>query len=63
MCGAMNFGVADYSERAGHERAAEIAITLFAQIAEPSCFLHRALLRHEAELRPRNPDLIGRILD
>src|SRR6476646_5985629 len=47
MCGAMNLGVTDDSERAGHEQAAQIAVTLFAYIAEPVLASTRVLLRHE----------------
>jgi hypothetical protein len=35
MFGAMDLGVTDNSKRAGHEQAAQIAVTLFAYIAEP----------------------------
>src|SRR6266436_9986929 len=35
MLGAMDLGVTDDRERAGHEQAAQIAVTLFAYIAEP----------------------------
>src|SRR6266404_9739089 len=35
MFGAMDLGVTDDRERAGHEQAAQIAVTLFAYIAEP----------------------------
>ena len=35
MLGAMDFGIADDGERAGDEQAAQIAITLFADAAEP----------------------------
>ncbi len=35
MFGAMDLGLADDSKRAGHKQAAQIAITLFAYIAEP----------------------------
>ena len=34
MLGAMDFGVADYGQRAGGEQAAQIAIALFADTAE-----------------------------
>ena len=47
MCGAMNLGVTNDSERAGHEQAAQIAVTLFAYIAEPVLASTRVLLRHE----------------
>jgi hypothetical protein len=35
MLGAVDLGVTDHGERAGHEQAAQIAVTLFADIAEP----------------------------
>ena len=35
MFGAMDLGVTDDGERAGHEQAAQIAVTLFADTAEP----------------------------
>ena len=35
MLGAMDLGVADDGERAGHEQAAQIAVALFADTAEP----------------------------
>ena len=35
MFGAMDLGVTDDRKRAGHKQAAQIAITLFAYIAEP----------------------------
>src|SRR5476649_313267 len=35
MPGAMDLSVADDSERTGHEQAAQIAVTLFADAAEP----------------------------
>jgi len=35
MFSAMDLGVTDDGERAGHEQAVQIAVTLFADIAEP----------------------------
>ena len=35
MLGAVDLGIADDGERAGHEQAAQIAVTLFADTAEP----------------------------
>ena len=35
MLGAANLGIADDRERTGHEQAAQIAVTLFADTAEP----------------------------
>src|SRR5215472_2411343 len=34
MLGAMDLGIADHGERAGHEQAPQIAVTLFADTAE-----------------------------
>src|ERR1019366_7139689 len=45
--GAMDLGVTDDGERAGHEQAAQIAVTLLAYIAEPVLASTRVLLRHE----------------
>ena len=47
MFGAMDLGVTDDRKRAGHKQAAQIAITLFAYIAEPVLASTRVLLRHE----------------
>src|SRR6476661_4253540 len=49
MFGAMDLGVTDDGERAGHEQAAQIAVTLFADIAEPVLASARVLLRHDAD--------------
>ena len=35
MLGAMDLGITDDGERADHEKAAQIAVTLLADIAEP----------------------------
>src|SRR5262249_30809198 len=35
MIGAMEFGIADHRECASHEQAAQIAVTLFVDTAEP----------------------------
>ena len=35
MLGAMDLGVADDGECSGHEQAAQIAVTLFTDAAEP----------------------------
>src|SRR5450755_1471670 len=45
--GAMDLGVTDNGERAGDEQAAQIAVTLFAYIAEPVLASARMLLRHQ----------------
>src|SRR6476620_3700525 len=49
MFGAMDLGVTDDRERAGHEQAAQIAVTLFAYIAEPVLAPTRVLLRHNTD--------------
>jgi hypothetical protein len=49
MLGAMDLGVTDDSERAGHEQAAQIAVTLFAYIAESVLASTRVLLRHDTD--------------
>src|SRR5260370_705731 len=49
MFGAMDLGVTDDRERAGHEQAAQIAVTLFAYIAEPVLASTRVLLRHNTD--------------
>src|SRR5450756_639845 len=56
MFGAMDLGIADDSERAGHEQAAQIAVTLLADTAEPVLASARVLLRYHTAL-------IGRTLD
>src|SRR5664279_986513 len=47
MLGAMDLGIADDGERAGDEQAAQIAVTLLADTAEPVLAPARMLLRHE----------------
>src|SRR5580693_7120391 len=47
MPGAMGFGIADYCQRASREQAAQIAITAFADIAEPILTTARVLLGDE----------------
>ena len=49
MFGAMDLGVADDRKRAGHEQAAQIAVTLLAYIAEPVLASTRVLLRHNTD--------------
>jgi hypothetical protein len=49
MLGAMDLGIADDGERAGHEQAAQIAVTLFADTAEPVLAPARVLLGHDAD--------------
>ena len=47
MLGAMDLGIADDGECTGHEQAAQIAVTLFADTAEPVLAPARVLLRNE----------------
>jgi hypothetical protein len=49
MFGAMDLGVTNYGERAGHEQAAQIAVTLLTDIAEPVLASTRVLLRHDTD--------------
>ena len=49
MLGAVDFGVADYGQRAGGEQAAQIAIALFADTAELFPASARVLLWHEPD--------------
>src|SRR5450759_65561 len=49
MLGAVDLGIADDAERAGHEQAAQIAVTLLADTAEPVLAPARVLLRHEPD--------------
>ena len=49
MFGSMDLGVADDRKRAGHEQAAQIAVTLFAYIAESVLASTRVLLRHDTD--------------
>ena len=46
-CGAMDFSIADDGERTGHEQAAQIAVTLLADMAKPVLAPARMLLRHK----------------
>lgn len=48
MLGAMDLGVTDDGERADYEQAAQIAVTLFADTAEPVLAPARMLFRHES---------------
>ena len=45
----MDFGVADHRQCAGREQAAQIAITAFADIAEPLLAAARVLLGYEPD--------------
>src|SRR5271166_6636321 len=47
MLGAVDLGVADDGECTGHEQAAQIAVTLLADTAEPVLAPARVLLRNE----------------
>ncbi len=47
MLGAVDLGVADDGQRSGHEQAAQIAVPLFADAAEPVLAPTRMLLRNE----------------
>src|SRR5258707_12334152 len=49
MFGAMDLGVTDDRKRAGHNQAAQIAVTLFADIAEPVLASTRVLFRHNTD--------------
>src|ERR1700694_948346 len=58
MLGGVDLGIADHGQRAGHEQAAQIAVALFADTAEPVLASARVLLRHEPnpgrEVAPRS---------
>ena len=47
MFGAMDFSIADDGERTGHEQAAQVAVTLLADMADPVLAAARMLLRHQ----------------
>ena len=47
--GAVDLGIADDGECTGHEQAAQIAVTLFADAAEPILAPARVLLRNEPD--------------
>src|ERR1700730_14409860 len=47
MFGAMDFSIADDGERTDHEQAAQIAVTLLADMAKPVLAPARMLLRHQ----------------
>ena len=62
MFGAIDLGVTDDRKRAGHEQAAQIAVTLFAIL--PSLFLPPlGAVSAQYRSRPRSCALIGRTLD
>src|SRR5258707_11585104 len=48
MLGAVDLGIADDGECTGHEQAAQIAVPLFADAAEPVLAPTRVLLRNES---------------
>src|ERR1700676_1464722 len=47
--GSLYLVVTDDGERAGHEQAAQIAVTLLADIAKPVLASTRVLLRHDTD--------------
>ena len=49
MLGAMDFGIADDSEGAGHQQAAQVAVALLADTAEPLLASARVLLGDEPD--------------
>src|ERR1039458_8482343 len=49
MFGAMDLGIADDGKCAGHEQAAQIAVALLTDTAEPVLAPARMLLRHEPD--------------
>ena len=49
MFGAVDLGIADDRECTGHEQAAQIAVTLFADAAEPVLAPARVLRRNEPD--------------
>ena len=49
MLGAVDLGIADDGECAGHEQAAQIAVTLLAYIAEPVLASTGVLFRHHTD--------------
>ena len=49
MPGAMDFGIADHSQRACREQTAQVAITAFADTAEPTLTSTRVLPGNEAD--------------
>src|SRR5271166_2077792 len=49
ILGAMELGIADDGERASHEQAAQIAVSLFADTAEPGPTPTRVLFGYEAD--------------
>src|SRR6266480_4290514 len=51
----MDFGIANHCQRAGREQAAQIAIALLADTAEPVLAPARVLLRHEPDPRREIP--------
>src|SRR5450830_1554714 len=60
MFGAMDLGIADDGERTGDEQAAQIPVTLLANMAEPVLYLRSSATSAPARSRPRNCALIGR---
>ena len=60
MLGAVDLGIADDGECAGHEQAAQIAIPLFADTAEPVLAPARVLLGNQPNPGREVATLIGR---
>ncbi len=60
ILGAMELGIADDSECAGHEQAAQIAVSLFADAAE-LCPPRSSAVWVPGRSRPRSCDLIERL--
>ena len=56
MFSAIDIGIADDGECAGHEQAAQIAVTLLTHAAEPVLASARVLLRHQPE--PTEPSRV-----
>src|SRR5664279_2068708 len=63
MLGAMDLGIADDGERAGDEQAAQIAVTLLADTAEPVLAPRSNAVSARARSRPRSCGLSGRPSD
>ena len=62
MLGAVDLGITDDGEGAGHEQAAQIAVTLFTDTAEPIPTLLECCFGINP-IRPRSCDLTGRFWD
>jgi hypothetical protein len=62
MLGAMELGITDDGECAGHEQAAQIAVALFTDTAELVPTPARVLFRYQPD-PPRSCDLSGKLWD